>query len=149
MFKTFKDIKIGDTLYVSHFDVSGEDPSSCNIVPAEVLEIKEETRMGGNVADIKMTMLPEGERFKHHITLTKKSVIFQNGQQIVADENHPLVTINKSFIRTGSYLYATNQDEIKDYLWSVINKEIEMLDKKIKKLQETQVFFYEKLHYCN
>ena len=136
MTKSFKDLKLGDTVYYS--TLRGDDTTSCVIFKGELVNVEvQETGVFDQGKVIKAN--------KHIYSIKEET---GSVYKITLWENRigPLgTTINDISYQTGAKVYTPEYDILKDIINASINKEIAYLDKKILKLQGERMILSSKI----
>ncbi len=127
MTKSFKDLKIGDTVYYG--TLRGDDTTSCVIFKGELVNVEvQETGVFDQGKVIKANK---------HIYSIKEEIGSVYKITLWETRIGPLgSTINDTAYQTGAKVYTPEYDILKDIINASINKEIAYLNKKILKFQE-------------
>ena len=136
MTKSFKDLKLGDTVYYS--TLRGDDTTSCVIFKGELVNVEvQETGVFDQGKVIKANKhiysIKEETGFVYKITLWENRI-------------GPLgTTVNDSSYQTGAKVYTPEYDVLKDIINESIKKELGYIDKKILKLQGERLILSSKI----
>lgn len=138
MTKSFKDLKLGDTVYYSTLRSDTDHATDCVIFKGELVNV--EVQETGILDQGKVVLVNK------HIYSIKEETGFVYKITLWENKIGPLgTTVNDSSYQTGAKVYTPEYDMLKDIINESIKKQIDYLDKKILKLQGEKMILSSKI----